>query len=163
MGLMVVVLVYVFGIVIHMFLKDDDLVANYFETLSLCMWTLLMDGTLLDAPGVVLNRLVRRGEFNTTVAVIFFLVFILLSALTVMNMLIGILCNVVTAVAASEKEEADIAELKKTILLELKKFDDGDGMIVAEELAQLMAAEESVQVLESLGIDVSYLQQMQAL
>merc|ERR1712110_974103 len=99
---------------------------------SLCMWTLLMDGTLLDAPGVVLNRLVHRGEFNTTVAVIIFLVFILLSALTVMNMLIGILCEVVNAVAASEKEESDIAVMKNSILLELKKFDDGDGMIVGE-------------------------------
>ena len=38
-----------------------------------------------------------------------FLVFVLLGSLTVLNMLIGVLCEVVSAVAASEREEMVVA------------------------------------------------------
>lgn len=163
--LMVAILVYLFAIVMHMLLKDDDSqdVRDYFGTLPRCMWTLLMNGTLLDDVSEVLSFLVFRGDFNATVAVCFFLVFILVTALTVMNMLIGVLCEVVTTVAANEKEEAAINVMRQTILLELKKYDDGDGFIDEDELNDLMADPASVGVLDSLGIDVNFLQDLQVM
>lgn len=41
-----------------------------------------------------------------------FYIFILLAALTVMNMLIGVLCEVVSAVAATEKESITVQYVK---------------------------------------------------
>merc|ERR1712232_67574 len=125
--MMVSMLIYVFAIVLNMFLKDiaDEEGEYFFSTLPRCMWTLLVNGTLLDAISDPLNALVSMGEFNTTISVIIFFIFVLLSALTVMNMLIGVLCEVVSAVAASEREEADITELKMAVLQELKKFNTG--------------------------------------
>lgn len=163
--LMVTMLLYVFGIVMHMMLSEDDdeNVAEYFQTLPCCMWTLLMDGTFLLDTHTVLGFLVHTGEFNHILCVAIFLVFILLTALTVMNMLIGVLCEVVSAVAANEKEEAAIRVMKQTILIELKKFDDGDGLIDEDELNELMADPYSVTVLESLGIDVPFLQELQVM
>ena len=46
-------------------------------------------------------------------------------------------------------------------LMELKKFDDGDGLINEDELTDLMADPDAVLVLESLGVDVHLLQQLQ--
>merc|ERR1712048_1204861 len=79
-----------------------------------------------------------------------------------MNMLIGVLCEVVTAVGAAEKEEAAIRLMKQTILVELKKFDDdGNAKISRKELENLMQDFETVGVLDNLEIDVHYLLEMQ--
>eukprot|EP00931_Biecheleriopsis_adriatica_P021903 TRINITY_DN14197_c0_g1_i1.p1 TRINITY_DN14197_c0_g1~~TRINITY_DN14197_c0_g1_i1.p1 ORF type:complete len:770 (-),score=142.26 TRINITY_DN14197_c0_g1_i1:95-2404(-) len=165
--LMIGVLTYVFGIILHMLLKDqasqDEEYGFYFKRLHLCMWTLLMDGTLLLDTRASMEVLVSDPYPSSVSAVVVFFIFILMSALTIMNMLIGVLCEVVSAVAASEKEEADINALKLTILRELKKFDDGDGMIVHEELSELMADANAVSVLENIGIDVEYLSSMQCM
>ena len=69
-------------------------------------------------------------------------------------MLIGILCEVVTAVGQEEREEAAISLMKKTVLLELKKFDaDGSGTISQEELEKVLCSRQTLRVLEKLDID----------
>ena len=45
------------------------------------------------------------------------------SALTVMNMLIGVLCEVVSLTSAQEKEEADVLQMKRHILVMLRAMD----------------------------------------
>lgn len=160
---MVLMMIYVFAIVMHMLLKDDEAVTDYFSTLPKCMWTLLMDGTLLCETSDVLNLLVHRPEVHCVIAVAAFLVFILLTALTVLNMLIGVLCEVVSALSTHEKDEAAINALKQTILVELMKYDDGDGLIDEDELSELMADPTSVAILMSLGIDVPFLQDLQVM
>lgn len=163
--MMVAILVYVFAIVMHMFLKDDPTedADQFFATLPRCMWTLLIHGTFLDDIATVLGMLAFRSDFNALAALGFFMVFILMTALTVMNMLIGVLCEVVSAVAANEKEEAAINVMRHTILVELKKFDDGDGLIDEDELNELMADPGAVGVFDSLGIDVPFLQELQVM
>merc|ERR1719362_1851380 len=42
--LMIFMLVYIFAIILYMFLKDDEAASRKFGNLSLCMWTLVMDG-----------------------------------------------------------------------------------------------------------------------
>merc|ERR1712048_974648 len=161
--LMITGMIYVFGIVMSMLVRDEVDMKEHFSTLFRCCWTLLMDGTICDNTGYVLRKLANRGQVNTTLAVIVFIFFILLSALTVMNMLIGIMCEVVSAVSANEKEEAAIKLMKKSILAELKKYDnDGNFFISADELFELMDDECSSAVLTSLGIDVHYLEELQS-
>jgi hypothetical protein len=161
--LLIVMLVYVFAIVLHMFLSEDEAVLEYFATLPLCMWTLFMAGALLDEPTPILQLLVHRNEFHCIISVIIFLIFILVTALTVMNMLIGMLCGVCQSVADNEREEAASRVMRQTILLELKKYDDGDGKIDEDELHELMADPNSICVLESLNIDIPFLQELQVM
>jgi len=162
--LMVALLIYVFAIVMHMLVKDVEVVKPHFETLPLCMWTLLMDGTLLDSTGALLTKLIYEARVNTSLAVCTFMVFTLLSAITVMNMLIGVLCEVVSTVAAAEKDEAAINMMKESILVELHRFDiDGNGMISLEELQHVMNDPHALGVLRSLEVDVQYLRELQRL
>merc|ERR550514_2520334 len=91
---LLVLLIYVFGIVFMSLVGKNENIADLFGDLRSCMWTLLMTGTLVDNVTSVLNRLGAQDK----VAAAVFLLFILLSALTVMNMLIGVLCEVVSAV-----------------------------------------------------------------
>lgn len=81
-----------------------------------------------------------------------------------MNMLIGCMCEVVTAVARSERDAFDARELKDTILSHLVEFDkNGDGLISKDELATVMSNPSSVRVLQSLNIDKLFLLELQSI
>merc|ERR1711871_1165907 len=89
--------------------------------------------------------------------VLIFYVFLLLSALTVMNMLIGVLCEVVSAVGEAEKEQAAVDLVKKTVLIMLKHLDqDGSGEMSREELQQVLVDPHARQVLDELKVNVPY-------
>eukprot|EP00811_Abedinium_folium_P012484 NODE_2157_length_2280_cov_5.378077.p1 GENE.NODE_2157_length_2280_cov_5.378077~~NODE_2157_length_2280_cov_5.378077.p1 ORF type:complete len:428 (-),score=148.44 NODE_2157_length_2280_cov_5.378077:231-1514(-) len=157
--LMVVMLVYVFAILLHMTVSEEPSVSHYFGSLPLTMWTLMMDGTLMDSTGTVLGKLRSIGSFESICSIVIFVGFIGLSAMTVMNMLIGVLCEVVSAVSAGEKEDLAIRCLKESILVELQKFDDDDnGMISQAELSTVLEDPHSQHFLKHLSIDVSHLQ-----
>lgn len=154
-------LIYVFGIVMNMILRTEERVNEHFGTLPRTMWTLFVDGTLMDST-TVLSYLVYIGEGHTFLAATVFVIFILLSAMTIMNMLIGVLCEVVSSVAAAEKHEGAVRMMKETIVVQLRNFDsDGNGMICKEELQHVMEDVETTEVLESLQVDVEYLKELQ--
>merc|ERR1712032_85627 len=90
--LLVLLLIYTFGIIVHMLLKGDQRVIDQFETLPRSMWTLLMVGTFMDGTSNLMGLLLTSNELNALLAVCLLLLFILVSAVTVMNMLIGVLC-----------------------------------------------------------------------
>merc|ERR1712048_543574 len=118
---------------------------------------------LLDSTGTYLTFLLDEDSFGAYMALTFFIIFILLAAMTVMNMLIGVLCEVVAGVAEAEKEDAAQSLMKQTVLLELKKFDDGDGEISEAELDEIMTTPDTVAVLDTMGIDVEFLQTLQVM
>merc|ERR1719379_1650147 len=101
-------------------MKGEEAAESQFGSVALCMWTLGMDGTLMDSIAQTLTSLLDLGKYHV---VFIFMIFMLLSAITVMNMLIGVLCEVVSAVAADEQEEAAIAAVKSSILVMLKQLD----------------------------------------
>jgi hypothetical protein len=169
--LMVLMLIYTFAIILHVFMKEEDDVnaelnealSRSFKSVPRCMWTLLVDGTFMDNAGLVLTRLLFDGRFKLLLATFFFLAFILLSAMTVMNMLIGVICEVVSAVAQGEKDAAAVALVKESILMDLKKFDDGKGNISKHGLMEVMEDPQSKAVLQSLNVDRLFLLQLQAM
>ena len=94
-------LMYVFAVAMTQLLHGTTVGEKYYHSVPRSMYTLWIHGVLLDDVGVMANRLLREDWFY--VGVYFF--YILLAALTVMNMLIGVLCEVVSATAATEKED----------------------------------------------------------
>merc|ERR1719162_723007 len=102
---------YVFGILLKQLLSETLMGDSHFSTVPLAMHTLILDGTFLDSLGTVVKGLGDEGLFYAFV----FYIFVLLSALTVMNMLIGVLCEVVSAVASTEKEELTVAFVKEKL------------------------------------------------
>jgi len=157
--LMLLLLVYVYAIALLSFLREEEGVAQYFSSLSRCMWTLLMDGTFMDSTGSLMHELLERDKYHI---VLIFMSFVLLSSMTMMNMLIGVLCEVVSAVAAAEREEAAISLVKQTLLVMLKRLDtDGSQTLTREELFAVIHDPASLQVLLDLKVDVPYLLEFQ--
>eukprot|EP00927_Polykrikos_kofoidii_P051381 TRINITY_DN45177_c0_g1_i1.p1 TRINITY_DN45177_c0_g1~~TRINITY_DN45177_c0_g1_i1.p1 ORF type:complete len:673 (+),score=104.26 TRINITY_DN45177_c0_g1_i1:116-2020(+) len=164
--MMLIFLVYIFAIILHTVLapeKDFLLASPVFQIrldgLTDIMMTLLIDGTFMDNLGLLARGFSAiPSAFVRGWSVLILWVFVLMSALTVMNMLIGVLCEVVSAVASSEKENAAISLVKKTLLVMLKKLDeDGSGEISREELSHVFHDDDSLRVLASLEVDVKHL------
>merc|ERR1711908_23093 len=112
--IMVLLLVYIFGITICHLMEDQKEVnlelrselQRDFSTLVESMWTLMLDGTWMVDAGVIVATLRNAGGYSCVSALICFVVFICMSAMMIMNMLIGILCDVVTSVAEGERDDA---------------------------------------------------------
>merc|ERR1719326_2263425 len=98
------------------------------------MYTLLTYGVLLDNVGFLTKAL--GAEY---VLIALFLLFILLAALTVMNMLVGVLCEVVSAVAATEQEEMLVNYVNGKLSEVMSMLDsDGGGSISKSEFGQIL-------------------------
>jgi len=155
--MLLIMLVYVFGILMYTLLKDTtDVNIRYrFKRLGTTMWTLLVDGSFMDGIGWVSRALLDAGKY--TEATIFML-FVLGSALTVMNMLIGVLCEVVSAVAVAEKEDSAIKLVKDKLMKLLKDLDeDSSGYLSKEEMGVVLDNQQALQVLESLQVGTDFL------
>merc|ERR1719324_579891 len=113
-----------------------------------------MDGTFMDSMGSTLMAMRDQKRYSM---VCVFMVFMLLSAVTVMNMLIGVLCEVVAAVGEAEKENAAITLIKQTVLLMLKGLDsDNDGKMSRLEVRRVCHDPEAKRVFEDLQVDMAY-------
>merc|ERR1719181_405125 len=104
-----------------------------------CIWTLLMAGTLmLDGSTGIIAVLLFSDKFNYVLAGFLFVLYSLLSAMCILQMLIGVLCDVVSTVKAEEQSATAVGLLKQELLGSLTECDDGDGRITHNELHQLM-------------------------
>merc|ERR1719491_797874 len=106
--LLMVIAIYAWAIAMNSLMREeaetnkengDEELYMYWGTVSRCMMTLLGNGTLGDSIGTVM-----RGVAQNPGALIALISFVICSMLTILNMLVGVLCEVVTEVAHSEKE-----------------------------------------------------------
>jgi len=157
---------YIFAIVLNMFLKDiQDVeeVQNRFGTLGNCMWILMLDGTLMDSTGSTLAALkdLEEHNYNWTVGwsmILVFALYVLLTSITVMNMLIGVLCEVVSEVKKHDEEKVAIEFMKLHLRGMLEQIDlDGNGQISKAEISALVNIPSAVKVLEELEVVPSHL------
>jgi len=147
--LLLVIAIYAWAIAMHSFMKDDPDLYMYWGTVTRCMMTLMAQGTLGDSVGTVL-----RGVARNPPALASLIAFIVFSMLTVLNMLVGVLCEVVTEVAKAEKESIALHKLKGTLLVMLKHIDlDGSGDISKEEILLLLQDPAAEGILSDMKID----------
>jgi hypothetical protein len=85
---------------------------------------------------------------------ILYLTYLLFGSLTIMNMLIGVLCEVVSSVAEVERDKIFNQEVDTQIEALTKALDeDGNGVITFEEFQQVMQ-EDIIWQLNDIGVDV---------
>jgi len=156
--MMLIMLVYIFAIVMFSFLRGED----KWDRLGTSMWTLLIDGVFLDGLGKLSGTLMDKGQYHL---VALLMIFVLGANLTVLNMLVGVLCEVVSVVAATEKEDAAIKLMKDTLLVILLSLDeDKSGMISKEEMQYVIEDDDAMDALKSMQVnEKSLLEQLDML
>mmetsp|Transcript_44582 Transcript_44582/g.100194 ORF Transcript_44582/g.100194 Transcript_44582/m.100194 type:complete len:272 (+) Transcript_44582:2-817(+) len=157
--LMLCLLTYTFAIPMFGTLGKEEALQDNFGSLWMTMWTLVMDGTFMDNTGELMASLMEVGSYH---GVLVFMIYVLFASMTMMNMLIGILCEVVSAVAQAEKEEMAITLVKQKLLSQLRRIDvNGDGSLTRTEMRSMLEDHESVKTLCNLKVDVPYLYDLQ--
>eukprot|EP00927_Polykrikos_kofoidii_P007811 TRINITY_DN13207_c1_g1_i1.p1 TRINITY_DN13207_c1_g1~~TRINITY_DN13207_c1_g1_i1.p1 ORF type:complete len:797 (-),score=164.93 TRINITY_DN13207_c1_g1_i1:49-2340(-) len=142
---------FVFGIAFAQLTANTAVGDRLFRNVPDSMFTLLIHGTLLDDVAAVVNKISTEGGLLVGL----FFVYILLAALTVMNMLIGVLCEVVSAVAATEREEMLVSYVGGKLRKVVELLDtDGGGTISKKEFLQILENLDAIKALQDVGVDV---------
>jgi len=147
------IVIYVFAVALRQLTDGTRAGRLYFDGIFASMHTLLLDGTLMDSPGNVVKALLEDSVF----LVIVFYVFVCLAALMVMNMLIGVLCEVVSAVAATEREQIAVQLVMDgfTAIISKGGLDkDGDQKISRKEFEDILEDPDTTRLLEHVNVDV---------
>jgi len=144
-------ILYVFGIIFKSQVQEGSMIQKeYFATVWSSMWHLLMHGTFLDSVSTV-----AEDVWNANAVLGFtFLIFIFISCLTVMNMLIGIVCEVIDNVKQGEEEQIDKFFLETNLLDVLECYDmNDDHHIGKKEFDLFMQNPEVIDALHKFGTD----------
>merc|ERR1719333_532366 len=110
MTLLIFVL-YVFAIMMRQLSSEYQFGSDLFPSVWYAIGTLIIEGALVDAPGDTMNAILEESKLSAFCfgCCIFF------CNLTVLNMLVGVLCEVVSAVAQTEKENLAVQFVKSKI------------------------------------------------
>merc|ERR1719162_291942 len=83
------------------------------------------------------------------------LVYMFLSVLTVTNMLVGVVCDLITNASDEKRQEDDKEALASDIKNLLSALDtDKNGMLTKDEFLGLLFAEDATRILADAGVDV---------
>lgn len=142
--------VYIFAVMFTMTLSGADVVGGVFDTVPRSMNILLLQ--VLCGPDVDFIQSLLAVHW---LYYVMYLSFLLIATLTLMNMLIGILCDVVSNVADDSKEEILLKEVRSQVNRLANELDeDGDGGISKEEFDKITADANMTAMFTDLGVDV---------
>lgn len=147
---MLVIMMYIFTITLMELTRDTALRQTHFPSVGWSMLTLLLRAIIPDQRQFVEDLVYENPIFGMVG-----LLFILLGSLTLMNMLVGILVEVVSTVSAVGKEQVDIEYAKRQVMLAFGELDvNNDGEINVAEVGLLLENPTAAQALGKLGVDV---------
>eukprot|EP00931_Biecheleriopsis_adriatica_P074279 TRINITY_DN48374_c0_g1_i1.p1 TRINITY_DN48374_c0_g1~~TRINITY_DN48374_c0_g1_i1.p1 ORF type:complete len:621 (-),score=123.57 TRINITY_DN48374_c0_g1_i1:103-1965(-) len=150
---MLILLLYIYGIGFTQMLKGSVTGSYRFGSVPESMTSLLHFGVLLDSAPSLLEEL---GSESLVYRVIF-LSFIMLANFTILNMLIGVMCETIRLVSEAENEDILVTETKKKLsnmIFESGLDKDGDNLISREEFLMMLNLPEACRALSQLGVDV---------
>merc|ERR1711934_555447 len=148
---LLIIFTYVAAIAISRLSANDPLGEELFKNVPDTMLELLLWGAVPDNADLVL----RAKEENVTV-MICLIVFLTFAGLTVMNMLLGVMVDVIVVVSSVEKEQMEVNFVTGQVgkMLEDSDFDrNKDGRITRSEFVQLLDISDAVKALDNVGVD----------
>jgi len=149
------VILYVFGIAFVQVCEGSECEA-LFPDVPNTMHTLLLNAALMDSLGSLVEPLGQQSVF----LLLLLYAFILIASLTVMNMLIGVICELVSAVAQTEKETLALnyvwEKINELMCGEEGADQDDDNLISKEEFLRLLThpSQKPARILQDVGVDV---------
>merc|ERR1719387_1345270 len=141
---------YGFAIAFRQLTDDTEMGKASYSSVPGAAYTLIIESMLPDNG----DMMTELGEQEWYLGVLFF-VYIFLAALTIMNMLIGVLCDVVSGVSDSEKEELELDKLSERLLAVLRSIDaNSDGGISKAEIVGVLNNPGAIKALQDADVDV---------
>jgi len=116
---------------------------------------LFIMGTILDDITLCCNYI--RSTSKSWTMMTCFIIFVLISSFTMLNMLIGILCEVVCAVGEGERNKNTEGTVRESITALFKKMDsDSNGEITREEFISMKRDKNVMKALKELEVKAKH-------
>jgi len=150
LGLLMLI-TYVFAIaLVNLVPPDSEIEGRYFSNVPLSIHHLIIFGTFTDSlAGFILDI-----EAESLPCLLMCWLYVALASLTVMNMLIGVLCEVISSVAEEEKESMMVDMVNDKFQVIAAELDeDGNGELSYEEFQKILEFPEALKALESVNVD----------
>jgi voltage-gated sodium channel len=144
------IIIYLFAIAFRQLTNGTEIGDRYFRTIPDSMASLLLRGTLPDVADIVFEVSEEQPLFGVLLCT-----FILLASLTVMNMLVGVLCEVVSVVSSVEKEQLVVNFVQgqlRTLLIHC--VGDSDKPMSKNNFTDLLGRPQAARALHEVGVDV---------
>jgi len=146
---LLVMIIYVFAVAFRQLTHETQVGRENFSSVPAAMATLLLKGTLPDQ-GTWIEDVGGHSLFFGICMVIY----VVLTTILLMNMLLGILVEVVKCVSVVEKETMLVNHVRDRLKDVFKTIDeDFDGNISRSEFGLLMGNSEAAQALRDVGVD----------
>mmetsp|Transcript_48400 Transcript_48400/g.144548 ORF Transcript_48400/g.144548 Transcript_48400/m.144548 type:complete len:517 (-) Transcript_48400:267-1817(-) len=149
---LIMIMVYVFAIMFVQLTREHTIGGKHFSSVWPAMVTLTVEAILPDQ-GELLHEL---SEARWYYGLIFF-VFLVLATLTMVNMLIGILCEVACRVSTREKEIMDIEMVEAKLLKIVTESLDynQDNRISKSEFLDILKNQNACKALHQVGVEAT--------
>merc|ERR1719265_1194261 len=143
---------------------EEETAEHMFGTMGDSMMSLFTHGVLGDNLSQTLQAIIDfpNGEGGAAGLVLLwlFFVFFAISSMTLLNMLIGVLCEVITQTAESEKDSTQVRELRMCIEDAFAMIDEDDnGRVTEEEWIKMKDNELVRRQMISLGVEPAHMDQ----
>jgi hypothetical protein len=148
---LLLILVYVFAVAFRYITFDTKVGNKYFRNVPIGMKFLTLYATMPDT-----IKFVEDAGAEHFLIGILVVLFVMCSSLTLLNMLIGVLCEVIGVVSALEKEESRIHVVKDQLIqvLRVSGIDaNKDGLISKGEFQTMLLNPSVVRVMRDVGVD----------
>jgi len=151
--LLLVVSIYVFAIFFVQMFSGTGFLDGEFETVLIGMHTLLVQGILADQADLINGMLDVSFWYYVVI-----LMYMLVAALTVANMLIGVICDLIGKVSDEKREDLFREKMETTMGAVLKRLDvDGTRTISKTEFNQMVSNEDAALLLDEARVDIASL------
>jgi len=148
--------IYVFAVFFRQVSDGEEIGDRYFASVPAAMNTLLLDG-ILPSNAPIVNEMSGANP-------IFFpliMAFILLTSVTLMYMLVGVLVEVIAVVASTEKESMVVRDLSSRMRSALKNLHrDPEQLLSKRDFLEVIVQAEVAIILEEVGVKVEGLVDM---
>lgn len=145
--------IYFFAIVSRQLALETPLEDKYFRSVPDAMMSLLLECILPDQ-----SQMVRECSRENPLFGIVILLVILLGSLTMLNMLVGVLCEVVSVVSSVEREQLTVNYLKTRLVAMFAEGGDGRNpdtiRISHDSFESMLLQPEAATIIQNIGVDV---------
>jgi len=148
--ILMILLAYMFAIAFAQLTRGSEVGDDYFSTVPDAMKHLLIAACFPDLEDFIDGV----GDEGWALGLLF-LLFVLLVSMTILNMLVGVLVEVVGVVASVEKEELMVTFVKEELQKLLETADDtNNNKLSLKEFRWLLLQKEAIAFLRYVGVDV---------
>eukprot|EP00927_Polykrikos_kofoidii_P083163 TRINITY_DN8456_c0_g2_i1.p1 TRINITY_DN8456_c0_g2~~TRINITY_DN8456_c0_g2_i1.p1 ORF type:complete len:576 (+),score=84.52 TRINITY_DN8456_c0_g2_i1:134-1861(+) len=143
-------IIYIFAVLFTQMARDSKEAKGCFEDVLMSMECLMLNSIFPDQKDHL-----QKMQSHSKLVYFLNLIFMALSCLTVMNLLIGVLCEVVSEIAREEKDGILAADLQNKLRELLPMIHaDRNNHISSQEFPTFLTNERVCHVLDEAGIDV---------